>query len=273
MIMATKATNIRIWSFIGILTVAASLLTSADAMAVKGEALVYEVSGTALKGYIAYDDAVAAKRPGVLVVHDWWGPGEFLRDRARELAKLGYTALAVDMYGKEAANPEEAGKLSSELRKNPSMLKARFDAALAALKRHPSVDSKRIGAIGYSLGGYIILEMVRQGYDLAGVVVFWGTLKTDKPAQKGMVKAKVLVLNAMDDQWITAEHVKQFKAEMDAAGVDYKVINYPGTKHGFSRQNADTLAKKFNMPLAYNADADRKSWAEMDAFFKVVFRK
>ncbi len=271
--MVTRKMDKSIWGSIGILITAACLLAPMDAMAVKGEGLVYEVSGTVLKGYIAYDDAVAGKRPGVLVVHDWWGPGEFVRDRARELAKLGYTALAVDMYGKEAANPEEAGKLAGELRKNPSMMKVRFDAALTALRRHPSVDSKRIGAIGYSLGGYIILEMARQGSDLAGVVVFWGTLKTERPAQKGLVKARVLVLNAMDDQWVTPEHVKQFKAEMEAAGVDYKVIDYPKTKHGFSRHNADDLAKKFNMPLAYDADADRKSWAEMDAFFKVVFRK
>ena len=272
--MATREMNVKIWGFIGILVIAAWLLGSVtDAMAVKGEELIYRANGVVLKGYMAYDDAVAGKRPGVLVVHDWWGLGEFLRDRARALAKLGYTALAVDMYGEEATNPEEAHKLSGELRKNPSMMKARFDAAREVLSKHPSVDSKRIAAIGYSLGGYIVLEMVRQGSDLAGAVVFWGTLKTERPAQKGMVKARVLVLNATEDPWTPMELVKQFKAEMDAAGVDYKVIDYPKTKHGFSRHDADSLARKFNMPLAYDAEADRKSWAEMEAFFNMLFRK
>jgi dienelactone hydrolase len=268
--------NKKIWDFIRILVIAAWLLGSVtDAMAVKAEELIYKADGVVLKGYLAYDDAVAGKRPGVLVVHDWWGIGEFFRDRARELAKLGYTAFAVDMYGdgREAANPEEAGKLAGEVRKNPSMMKARFDAARDALIKHPSVDSKRIAAIGYSLGGYVVLEMARQGSDLAGVVVFWGSLKTERPAQKRMVKARVLVLTATEDSWVPVEQVNQFKAEMDAAGVDYKVIDYPKTKHGFSRHDADILAKKFNIPLAYNAEADQKSWAEMEAFFNMLFRK
>ena len=225
---------------------------------------------------MAYDDAVVGKRPGVLVVHDWWGAGEFVRDRARELAKLGYTALAVDMYGegKEANNPDEAGKLSGEVRKNPSMMKARFDAARDVLSKHPSVDSKPIAAIGYSLGGYIVLEMARQGSDLAGVVSFWGSLKTERPAQKGMVKARVLVLNGMEDPWVPLEQVKQFRAEMDVAGVQYKVIDYPNSKHAFSRRDADSLARKFNLPqLAYNAEADQKSWVEMESFFNMLFRK
>ncbi len=275
--MATKETNIKIWGFIGFLVIAAWLLGSVtDAMALKGEELIYKANGIVLKGYMAYDDAVAGKRPGVLVVHDWWGVGEFVRDRARELAKLGYTALAVDMYGeaKEATNPDEARKLSGEVRKNPSMMKARFDAARGALSKHPSVDSKRIAAIGYSLGGSIVLEMARQASDLAGVVVFWGSLKTERPAQKGMVKARVLVLNGMEDPGVPVEQVKQFKAEMDAAGVDYKVIDYPKSKHAFSRQDADSLARKFNLPaLAYNAEADQKSWAEMGTFFNMLFRK
>lgn len=274
--MATRKMKITIWGFVGILVIAAWLLGSVThAVAVKGEELTYKANGVVLKGYLAYDDAVAGKRPGVLVVHDWWGPGEFVRDRARELPKLGYTAFAADMYGeaKEATNPDEAGKLSGEVGKNPPMMKARFDAAKDVLGKHPSVDPKHIVAIGYSFGGRVVLEMARQGSDLAGVVVFYGSLKTERPAQKGMVKARVLVLNAMDDAWVPAEQVKQFKAEMDAAGVDYKVIDYPKTKHGFSRPDADSRARKFNLPLAYDADADRKSWAEMGAFFNMLFRK
>lgn len=275
--MATREMNMKIESFIGILVIGACLLGSAtQALAVKGEELTYKANGVVLKGYLAYDDAVAGKRPGVLVVHEWWGADEFVRDRARELAKLGYTALAVDMYGegKQAANSDEAGKLAGEVRKNSSMMKARFDAARNELIKHPSVDSKRIAAIGYSLGGSVVLEMARQGSDLAGVVVFWGSLKTERPAQKGMVKAKVLVLTGMEDPWVPGEQVKQFKAEMDAAGADYKVIDYPKSKHAFSRRDADSRATKFNLPqMAYNAEADRNSWAEMKSFFDMLFGK
>lgn len=275
--MATREMNIKIWGFIGILVIAAWLLGSVtEAMALKGEELIYKANGVVLKGYMVYDDAVVGKRPGVLVVHDYWGTGEFVRDCARELAKLGYAAFAVDMYGeaKEATNPDEARKLAGEVRGNPPMMEARFDAARAVLSKHPSVDSKRIAAIGYSLGGYIVLEMARQGSDLAGVVVFWGSLKTERPAQKGMVKARVLVLTGTDDPGVPAEDVKKFKAEMEAAGANYKVIAYPKAKHAFSRPNADSLATKFNLPaLAYNAEADQKSWAEMEAFFNMLFRK
>ncbi len=276
--MGGKTGNVKIWHFIGALIIAAWVLgvVTDSVAAMKDEELSYEVNGVVLKGYLAYDDAVAGKRPGVLVVHDFWGIGEFVRDRARELAKLGYVAFAVDMYGeaKEATNPAEARKLSREVRGNPPMMKARFDAARAVLSRNPSVDSKRIAAIGYSLGGFIVLEMARQGSDLAGVGVFWGSLKTERPAQKGMVKARVLVLTGADDPGVPAEDVNKFKAEMDAAGANYKVIAYPKAKHAFSRPNADSLATKFNLPtLAYNAEADQKSWAEMKSFFDMLFRK
>jgi dienelactone hydrolase len=275
--MDKRRTKVTILGFISIFVIAAWLLGSVtDAMAVRGGEVLYKANGVVLKGYLAYDDAVAGKRPGVLVVHDWWGISEFVRDRARELAKLGYTALAVDMYGegKEATDPKEASKLAGEVRKNPSMMKARFDAARGVLSKHRSVDSKRLAAIGYSLGGSIVMEMARQGSDLAGVVVFWGSLKTERPAQKGIVKARVLALEGMEDPSVSVEQVKQFKAEMDAAGVHYKVIVYPNSKHAFSRHDADSLARKFNLPqLAYNAEADQKSWAEMEAFLKMLFRK
>jgi dienelactone hydrolase len=267
--------NMKIWDFIGILVLAAWLLGSVAQAAVKGEELTYKANGGALKGYLAYDDAVAGKRPGVLVVHDWRGPDEFVRDRARELAKLGYTALAVDMYGegKQATNPDEAGKLAGEARQNPSMMKARFDAARSVLGKHPSVDPKRVAAIGYSFGGYVVLEMARQGSDLAGVVVFWGRLRTERPAQKGVAKARVLVLTGTDDPGVPAEDVKKFEAEMDAVGLNYKVIAYPKTKHAFSRPDADSWAKKFNLPHAYDPEADRRSWTEMQPFFNMIFRK
>ena len=242
--------------------------------AVKGEEVAYESGGVVMKGYLAYDDAIKSKRPGVLVVHDWWGHGEYVRGRARALAALGYTALAVDMCGsgKQVEHPDDAGKLSGTVRGNLPVMKARFNAARDVLGKHGTVDARRIAAIGYSFGGSTVLEMARQGVDIAGVVNFYGDLTTQHPAPKGGIKANILVLNAAADAMIPPEQVNKFKQEMAAAKADYKFINYPGTKHLFTRPDADALAKKYNLPLAYDAEADRKSWTEMQAFFKRIFR-
>ena len=241
--------------------------------AVKGEEVQYKAGNTVLKGYLAYDDAVKGKRPGVLVVHEWWGHNEYARERARMLAGLGYTALALDMYGDghQAHHPDEAGKFSSEVRKNLTMAKARFDAAQHLLKKHPTVDGKNIAAIGYCFGGAIVLEMARQGEPLKGVVSFHGNLNTEQPAKAGKVKARLLVLTGEADPFVPAEQVEAFKKEMDAAKANYRVIAYPGAKHSFTSKEADQYGQKFNMPLAYNAEADQKSWAEMQAFFKEIF--
>ena len=242
--------------------------------AVKGEEVAYESGGVVMKGYLAYDDAIKSKRPGVLVVHDWWVHGEYVRGRARALAALGYTALAVDMYGngKQVEHPDDAGKLSGTVRGNLPVMKARFNAARDVLGKHGTVDAKRIAAIGYSFGGSTVLEMARQGVDIAGVVNFYGDLTTQHPAPKGGIRANILVLNAAADAMIPPEQVNKFKQEMAAAKADYKFINYPGTKHLFTRPDADALAKKYNLPVAYDAEADRKSWTEMQAFFKRIFR-
>ncbi len=251
-----------------------SMLTVPALAAVKGEEIRYRDNGTVLKGYIAWDDAATTKRPGVLVVHEWWGHNEYARERARMLAALGYTALAVDMYGDghQAHHPSEAGKFSSEVRKNLDLARKRFNAAMQALKKHPTVSDKEIAAIGYCFGGAIVLEMARLGEPLKGVVSFHGSLNTDQPAQPGKVKAKVLVLNGADDPFIPPAQVDAFKKEMDAAKVDYRFINYPGARHAFTSKGADALAREHNLPaLAYNAEADQKSWAEMQAFFKKLF--
>ncbi len=242
--------------------------------AVKGEEVAYKAGDTLLKGYLAYDDTVRGKRPGVLVVHDWWGHGDFVRDRARALVGLGYTVLAVDMYGegRQTDNPDEAGKLSGEVAGNAPLMKARFDAARALLQKHKTVDPKRLAAIGYSFGGKVVLDMARQGADLAGVVSYWGLVGTLHPAQKGLVKARVLVFNGKDDPMAPPEQIRQFQQEMTAAGVDYKLIDYPGLKHAFTRPDADARGKRHNLPLTYDAKADRESWAEMQSFLQHGFR-
>lgn len=244
--------------------------------AVQGEEVHYKAGNVTLKGYIAYDDAVKGSRPGVIVVHEWWGHNEHARNQARRLASLGYTALAVDMYGdgKQANHPDDAKKFSSALTGDAAGVRARFEAARGALKKHKTVDGGRLAAIGYCMGGYVVLEMARAGLDLKGVASFHGNISTGNPAQAGKVKARVLVMNGAEDPFVQPETIETFKKEMQTAKVKYKFVNYPGAKHSFTNPDADAYAKKFNMPaLAYNAIADNESWAELDRFLKEAFKK
>jgi len=242
---------------------------------IEGKAVEYSSRGVVMKGYLAYDKNVRGKRPGVLVVHEWWGHNEYARKRARMLAEMGYTALAVDMYGdgKQAMHPDDAGKFSSELMKNFDTAKARFEAAMAFLKKQPTVKPDQIAAIGYCFGGGIVLNMARQGVDLKGVASFHGSLAAVKPAQSGGVKARILVLHGADDKFTTPEQIEAFKQEMKTAGADFQFIAYPGAIHSFTNPDADEYAKKFNLPLGYNADADKKSWEELGKFLAMIFRK
>jgi dienelactone hydrolase len=240
-----------------------------------GKTVEYSAQGVVMKGYLAYDESIKGKRPGVMVVHEWWGLNDYARKRARMLAELGYTALAVDLYGdgKQAMHPDEAGKFSSELMKNFDLAKARFMAAMDFLKQQPTVDPNRIAAIGYCFGGGVVLNLARQGVDLKGVASFHGALAAVKPAQTGMVKAKILVLNGADDKFIPPEQIEAFKQEMKSAGADFQFISYPGAVHSFTNPEATARGKKFNLPLAYNADADKKSWAELKDFLNRIFKK
>jgi dienelactone hydrolase len=240
-----------------------------------GKNVEYSAQGVVMKGYLAYDENIKANRPGVLVVHEWWGLNDYARRRARMLAELGYTALAVDMYGegKQAMHPEDAKGFSSELMKNFDSAKARFMAAMQFLKQQGSVDPTRIAAIGYCMGGGIVLNMAREGMDLKGVASFHGSLTAVKPAQPGVMKAKILVLNGAADKFITSEQIEAFKQEMKSAGADFKFISYPGAVHSFTSPDADELGKKYNMPIAYNAEADKKSWDELKKFLTMIFMK
>ena len=242
---------------------------------IKNEEISYTANGITMKGYLAYDEAIKGKRPGVLVVHEWWGHNEYARKRATMLAELGYIALAVDMYGdgKQAAHPDDAGKFAGAVMQNMEGAKARFMAALDLLKKNPHTDPKRIAAIGYCFGGGVVLHMARFGFDLKGVVSFHGSLGTQTPAPAGKVKAKVLVCNGADDGFITPEQIATFKKEMADAKVNFQFISYPGAKHSFTNPDADQYAKQFGMPFAYNAAADKKSWEDMQAFFKKIFAK
>lgn len=249
------------------------LSTSAHA-AVHGKEVSYSADGTTLKGWIAYDDSVKGKRPGVLVVHEWWGHNAYTRKRANMLAELGYVALAVDMFGdgKQAQHPDDAGKFAGEVAKNKPLAKARFEAAMKLLRKQRNVDGSRLAAIGYCFGGSVVLNMAREGEDLKGVASFHGGLGTDAPAQAGRVKAQVRSFTGADDKMIPASQVEAFKQEMEQAGVNYKVVVYPRAVHAFTNPDADELGKRFNMPLAYNAEADKDSWAQLQVFLAEVLK-
>lgn len=257
------------------LALLAALLVPAATVhaALHSETVSYKAGNTTMKGYLVYDDQFKGRRPGLLVVHEWWGQNEYARHRARMLAKLGYTALAVDMYGndKVAHDPKTAGAYSGEVKKDPAAEKARFLAAYKLLKRQQTVDRKRIGAVGYCFGGGVALDMARQGVPLKGVVSFHGTLGGLQPALKGKVTSKILVLTGAADPFNPPERVAGFEKDMKQAGADFRVISYPGAKHAFTNPEATALGEKFKIPIAYNAAADRESWAEMKKFLSGLF--
>ncbi|MEW6511253.1 MAG: dienelactone hydrolase family protein [Bacteroidota bacterium] len=242
--------------------------------AVTGREVQYEAEGISLKGYLAYDDA-KEKRPGILVVHEWWGHNKYARHRAEMLAGLGYVALAVDMYGegKTAETPDAAGTMAGAVMKNPSTMKTRFLAALDFLKQQENVDPAKLGAMGYCFGGGVVLAMARQGVDLQGVVSFHGSLASTASGTPEKIKARILVCNGADDKFVSADDIKKFKADMKTAKADMTFINYPGSLHAFTNPEATENGKKFNMAIAYNEKADKKSWSDMQAFFKRVFGK
>lgn len=241
--------------------------------ALQGKEIVYHVGDNEFTGYLVYDDAIEGKRPGVLVVHEWWGHNAYARKRADMLAREGYTAFALDMYGtgKVADHPDDAKAFMQAVTANMPEAERRFDKAKALLQQQPTVDADHIAAIGYCFGGGIVLHMARAGEDLDGVVSFHGSLGTEVPARKGEVKARVLVFTGAADPFAPPQVVAGFEKEMQAAGADYRVVSYPGVKHSFTNPEADGFAQRFGMPLAYDKHADEDSWKQTGEFFTEIF--
>jgi dienelactone hydrolase len=252
---------------------ALSLGASAQA-AIKEEPVTYKDGDTTMKGFVVYDDARKGPRPGIVLVHEWWGITKHIHNEARRFAQKGYTAFVADMYGdaKTADNPKDAGALAGGVMKNPQVMQSRFNAARAALAKHPSVDGAKIGAAGYCFGGTVALNMARAGADLAGVAAFHAGMGMNTPAPSA-VKTRILVLNGADDPLIKPDQVEAFKKDMDAAKADYRIVNYPGAVHAYTNPEATEAGKKFNMPIAYNAKVDKEAKAEADKFFAGVFKK
>lgn len=236
--------------------------------------LRYTDGETEMVGYLAFDDSVEDVRPGVIVVHEWWGHNAYARKRVDMLAAEGYVAFALDMYGegKTADHPSDAGSFSSEISKNAPLARKRFEAALEELKRHPEVDPDRLAALGYCFGGSTVLDMARMGLPLKGVISVHGGLNSSFQANGDSVKARILVCHGGADPLIPAENVEAFKAEMDALGADYRVEVYPGASHSFSNPDATAIGEKFDLPLAYSAEADAQSWADIQSFLHDIFR-
>lgn len=253
---------------------AALVLVGTASAAVREDPVTYRDGDTVMKGFIVYDDAQTARRPGIVVVHEWWGITRHVHEEARKFASQGYTAFIADMYGdgKTADNPKDAGALSGAVRSNPAAMLSRFNAARDTLVRHATVDGTKIGASGYCFGGSVVLDMARAGVDLKGVAAFHAGLgAAAAQAATGRVKSKVLVLNGEIDPFIKPESIDAFKKEMAAANVDYRYISYPGALHAFTNPEATEKGLQFKLPLAYHAEADRQSKAEAAKFFQSVF--
>lgn len=256
-----------------IAALAAWTLAAPAAAAVKTKAIEYEAGGTKLQGFLAWDDAVKEKRPGVLVIHEWWGHNDHARAQARRAAEAGYVAFALDMFGKGkvATHPKDAQAFVQEATKDPAVTTARFDAALAVLKKQPQVDPERIGVMGYCFGGSVALGMARAGKDLDAVATFHAALAPrGEPAEQGKVKPRILVQTGGADPMIPPEQVKAFEEEMKAAGADVRVVTYPEAKHAFTNPAADKVGME---ALAYDREADQKSWEEARKFFRETFKQ
>ncbi len=251
------------------IAVTAALLTSAQGT-ILTQTLPYRHGDVELRGYLAYDNSIRGKRPGVLVVHEWWGLNDFAQEKARELAKLGYVALAVDMYGNGLAttDPAEAGRLAGQFRDNPTLWRERARAAYDALARDERCDPTRIAAIGFCFGGSTVLQMAASGLDLAGVVSFHGSLTAFAEADAARIKARILALHGAADSHVSDENVKAFEDSLRKTSVDWQLVVYGGAKHGFMNPAATRLGME---GVRYDERAARRAWEQMRLFLQEAF--
>jgi dienelactone hydrolase len=252
--------------------IVAMLLGASARAAVQTKVIPYKVDNLECQGFLAWDDAVDGARPGVLVVHEWWGLNDYARHRAEKLAKLGYVAFAADMYGegKTAAHPKEAGEMATKVRSNIENWRKRALVALETLQAQPQCDKTKVAAIGYCFGGSTVLQLAFSGADLKAVVSFHGALPTPREDDVKHIKAAILVCNGADDKFIAEKAIKAFRDALDAGGVKYEFVNYPGTVHSFTVPDAD---KHNNPGMKYNKAADEDSWKRMQELFAEKFGK
>lgn len=241
---------------------------------IKEEAVTYIAGGVTLKGFVTYDNNVKGRRPAFIVVPEWWGLNDYARMRARKLAELGYIAMAADMFGegKIATNPAEAQALTGPFYNDPNLARTRLDAALKKLKEYTQTDQDNVAAIGYCFGGFAVLNWAKLGADLKGIVSFHGGLG-GVPVDKSLMKAKVLVCHGASDKFVSEKDAVSLKHQLDSIGIENTLKIYANATHAFTNPDATKIGKEFNMPIEYNADADRDSWNDMKTFFGKVFKK
>jgi len=239
---------------------------------VKSQLVEYKQGDTVLEGYLAYDDAVSGKRPGVLVVHAWMGLDDNAKKRADMLAQLGYVAFAADIYGKgnRPKDKDEAGKLAGKYKTDRALLRQRVAAGFAQLLKSPNVDAGKTAAIGYCFGGTTVLELARSGATVSGVVSFHGGLDSPAPADGKNIKSKVLVLHGAADPHEKPDDFAAFQKELADNKVDWQLVEYGGAVHCFTDA---TAGSDTSTGCAYDANADKRSWAAMKAFFDEMFKK
>jgi len=253
------------------LLLAMALLTSTARAEIVTRTVEYKAGDATLEGLLVQETGGPARKPGVVVVHDWMGVGPYTRGRAEQLARLGYVAFVADVYGKgvRPTSPKEAGEQAGKFKRDRPLLRARMLAALAELRKQPNVLPGKVAAIGYCFGGTAALELARAGADLAGVVSFHGGLDSPTPADARAIKAKVLVLHGADDPFVPQAEVLAFEEEMRGGGVDWTLVKYSGAVHAFTIPGAGQDNSK---GAAYNATADRRSWQAMRDFFDEVLK-
>jgi dienelactone hydrolase len=236
------------------------------------ETVTYKVDTNVLKGFAAYPEDSTIKHPAIIIVHEWWGMNDYVKSRARQLANLGYVAFAADMFGngKVASDPKQATEFTGPFYKDPHLAIAYIDAALKEVKKYKQTDVNNIAAIGYCFGGYIVLNAAKLGADLKGIVSFHGGLG-GVPADKSLLKAKLLICHGDSDKFVSQKDVDAFRRQMDSIKADYTYKSYANATHAFTNPASTETGKKFKMPIEYNAKADTDSWNDMLTFFKQIF--
>jgi dienelactone hydrolase len=273
MLCAQKARNGGFSSLTGLCCIGIS--NRIEPMNILSSKLDYQVGNNRHQAYLAYDESVNSPAPGIIVVHEWWGVNDYIVERARMLAELGYVALAIDMYGdgRVAADTDEAGSMMNEVLGDMDKGTEALRAGYQLLVDQASVDARKTAAIGYCFGGAMVLHMARTGLPLSAVASFHGALGSFHEAEPGSIQPRILVCHGEADTMVSMDDLAKFKAEMDVAGADYEVQLYPDAKHGFSSREADNNGSKYGIDVGYNAAADTASWKAMTALFNRVFQE
>lgn len=254
-------------------TFLASLVAVSQAHAkVQSKTIAYKHGDAELQGYLAWDDSIEGKRPGVLVVHEWWGLNDYVRARADQLAKFGYVAFAIDMYGegKITKHPKQASEWAGQIRANVEQWRERALTGLGVLRKQEQVDSSRLAAIGYCFGGATVMQMAYAGAELKGVVSFHGSLPAPEPQQQkeGRIKASLLICHGAADPFVPEDRAQKLREALSAAGADWHMVYYGGARHSFTNPDADQYGVD---GIKYDKQADERSWRHMQIFFEGLF--